>query len=233
MKTTIDNYPLKPRTGSTYSYAWRVLKKYFIPLFLTLIITTVAGSPLGIFGDFNAHHGNITVFSNVFSLAYALFVLIPIHYGASYLYLRASRGEQFEVREIFDVFKNFLNVLLAGLLSGAIIGIGFIFLIVPGIVFACRLAFVPYLVMDQKLDPVKAVEESWRLTRGYGWRIFGMSLLAIPIALGGILVLFFGIIVAAIWIDLAFASMYHAVMLERREYLEESISEYTDESAAE
>jgi uncharacterized membrane protein len=91
--------------------------------------------------------------------------------------------------------------------------------------FACRLAFVPYLVMDKKLDPIKAVEESWRLTRGYGWRIFGMALLAIPIAILGLVMLVVGIIPAIIWITAAFAGMYHAVMLERGEYQKDNIEE--------
>jgi uncharacterized membrane protein len=77
--------------------------------------------------------------------------------------------------------------------------------------------------MDKKLDPVKAVEESWRLTKGYGWRIFGMGLLAIPIAIGGLLLLVVGIIPAIIWITVTFASMYHAVMLERGEYETENV----------
>ena len=139
--------------------------------------------------------------------------------------LKAVRNESFEVPEMFNVFKNYLNVVLAALLSISIIVIGFIFLIIPGIIFACRLTFVPYLVMDKKLDPVKAVEESWRLTKGYGWRIFGMALLAILVAIGGLVLLVVGIIPAIIWITAAFASMYHAVMLERGEYEEVTTEE--------
>ena len=81
------------------------------------------------------------------------------------VYLKAVRRKNGEVAEVFDSFKNYLNVVLASLISGAIIAFGFFILIIPGIIFACRLAFVPYLVMDKKLDPVKAVEESWRLTK--------------------------------------------------------------------
>jgi uncharacterized membrane protein len=155
------------------------------------------------------------VLLKIFALLYTLFIINPIGYGARYVRLKAVRKENFDVKEVFDVFKNYLNVILAALLASSIIIIGLIFLLVPGIIFACRLAFVPYLVMDKKLDPVKAVEESWRLTKGYGWRIFLMVILAFFIGLAGLICLGIGIIFSIIWISVAFAAMYHAVNQEK------------------
>ena len=97
----------------------------------------------------------------------------------------------------------------------AIIGIGIVFLIVPGIILACRLAFVPFLVVDKKLDAVKAVEESWRMTRGHGWTIFLMAIMVIPIAIAGFAALGIGIIFSIIWINLAFASIYAIVQAKK------------------
>ncbi|MCK5277444.1 MAG: DUF975 family protein, partial [Cyclobacteriaceae bacterium] len=124
------------------------------------------------------------------------------------------------ISDMFDGFKkNYLNIVLANLLMFAIIGLGFIFLIIPGIILACRLAFVPYLVMDKNLEPVAAVEKSWEMTRGYGWKIFGMGMLAIPIFILGLICLFVGVIFALIWISAAFAAMYHAIDLEEQKQL--------------
>jgi uncharacterized membrane protein len=92
-----------------------------------------------------------------------------------------------------------------------IVAIGFIMLIIPGIVFAIRLSLVPYLVMDKNLDAIAAVKESWRLTQGHGWTIFGMALLAVPIFFGGLLLFIVGAIVAVIWVQCAFASLYFAL----------------------
>ena len=106
------------------------------------------------------------------------------------------------------------------LLVGAIVIMGFILLIVPGIVFSIRLAFVPYLVMDKRLEPVAAVEKSWNMTRGHGWALFRMGLLAIPIFCVGLLLLGVGAFFAVIWIYAAIASMYHAVDLEEQTQLD-------------
>ena len=122
------------------------------------------------------------------------------------------RDEKFEIKEVFAGFReNYLNVILAGLLSVAIIIAGFFLLIIPGIIFACKLAFVPYLVMDKNLDPVEAVKASWRMTYGHSWTIFAMGLVSFFIILGGLILLILGVIPAAMWISGAFASLYYAV----------------------
>ncbi len=215
---------LVAKTGSVYGHGWRIMKSNFISLFLIALITMVLAIPLavktGINGFEDGHVGIFAaaiVFIQLFVLAYVLFVYRPIDFGQKWVYLKAVRKEKFEVTEIFDPFKYYLNVVLAALLSGAIVGFGFIFLIVPGIVFACRLAFVPYLVMDKKLDPVKAVEESWRLTRGQGWRIFWMGIVAFFIILLGLICFGIGVIISCMWINTAFASLYHVVLEEKGE----------------
>jgi hypothetical protein len=49
------------------------------------------------------------------------------------------------------------------------------------------------------------------MTRGHAWKLFGIGLLCIPICLAGIICLGVGIIIAFIWVGLAFASLYYAV----------------------
>jgi len=87
-------------------------------------------------------------------------------------------------------------------------------LIVPGIIFACRLAFVPYLVVDREMDVMDALRVSWDMTRGYGGQIFLMGLLAIPVVILGLLCIGVGVVVSVMWISAAFAVMYHAVEMK-------------------
>ena len=42
-----------------------------------------------------------------------------------------------------------------------------ILFIVPGIIFGCKLAFVSYLVVEQKKEAIEAVKKSWRMTKGH------------------------------------------------------------------
>ncbi|MGM0463071.1 MAG: glycerophosphoryl diester phosphodiesterase membrane domain-containing protein [Bacteroidota bacterium] len=217
---------ITPGAGSAYRHGWRVMSDKFISLFLVIMIIIVASIPVASFfsiSEMNLRHDALIALAvlsaQVFGFAYSLFVLSPLEYGSKLVYLKAARKDDFEVKDMFDVFKNYLNVVLASLLTGAIIAFGIFFLIIPGIVFACRLVFVPYLVMDKKLDPVKAVEESWRLTKGHGWRIFWMGIMAFFIFIGGLIVLFFGVFIAAMWVKATFASFYQAVLVEKGEYI--------------
>ncbi len=210
----LNKIKVKPYVGEVYNFGWKVMRKSFLPLLLVIIVVAIFNPSITVNVD---DYQSENVILKIFALAFILFVSNPIKYGAAYIFLKAVRNIKFEAKDIFDGFKNYLNVALAALLAGSIIVAGIILLIVPGIIFACRLAFVPYLVMDKQYDPVKAVEESWRLTKGYGWTIFGMAMLAIPIVIGGLLALIVGVFVSLIWINAAFASMYQAVLEERAE----------------
>jgi len=221
----------KTTIGGSYSYAWQQMWKHFLYLFLIGVVVAFANAPVSITwkeSEFQVNAGLIAL--QILIAAYALLLLPIIEYGGDLLYLRLMRNEKIDIKEMFDGFKNnYLNIILANLLTFAIVGLGFIFLIIPGIILACRLVFVPYLVMDKKLEPVAAVEKSWDMTRGYGWKIFGMAMLAILIVIGGLICLFVGVFFAFIWISAAFASLYHAIDMEDKKNLngngEEVISE--------
>lgn len=212
---------LKPKAGSVLVHGWNILWDKFITLFLILLVIWVAYLPLSINDSIEPHSFGATIFG-AFTVLYLISIVSPLKISADYLYLKAIRGKKLDVKELFDVFNIYLNVVLAGLLKFAIIGIGMAFLFIPGIIFACRLAFVPYLVMDKKLDPVKAVEESWRLTRGHGWRILWLGIVSFFLVVAGFAVFIFGSIIAFMWVNAAFASLYQAVLMEKGEYIEES-----------
>lgn len=200
----------------SYGYGWQQMWKHFLYLFLVMIIVGIAESPISIIRDSDTENSPGMIIVQILAAAYWLLVFSVIKYGGDLMYLRAVRNQKFEISEMFNGFKkNYINIILANLLTFSIIGLGFVFLIVPGIILACRLVFVSYLVMDKGMEPVAAVEKSWEMTRGYGWRIFGMGLLAIPVAIGGFLCFIVGIIFSIIWISAAFASMYHAVDLSK------------------
>jgi uncharacterized membrane protein len=202
---------LGPTVGSAYSYGWGRMKKFFLDLFLITLIVGVVWMPLGMIEGFDGRGTAGGAILHIFAFIYLLLLIHPIDYGAAFVFLKAARNEQFEVSDMFLPFQNYMNVVLAALLKGAIVGIGMAFFVVPGIIFACKLAFVKYLVMDRNMDPVEAVKESWRMTTGYSGHIFVIGLLAVPLAVAGLICFGVGIIPVIIWVRSTFASMYYAV----------------------
>ncbi len=202
---------LVPGVGSCYQNGWRQLWKYVLELLLITVVALAIGLPASLFSVARGTGGVVAATLCIFALAYSILLLQPIEYGVSFAYLKAARGDQPKVKDIFEVFQNYVNAILANLLVSAIICIGLFLLIVPGIIFACKLAFVPYLVVDRKMEAIEAVKESWRMTKGHAWQVFLIGLLAIPIAIAGLICLGVGVIVAIMWVSLAVASLYHAV----------------------
>lgn len=189
------------------------MKKFFLPLLLVVVVFIIAEIPAGmadleVNDDFDLEPVSSV---HVIGFLYALLVLPVIQYGMHFLFLKSARNETFEVMQIFDGFKMYMNVVLANILMMALVGLGLLVFVVPGIYILCRLAFVPYVVMDLKLGPVEAIKKSWELTRGQVITVLGMVLLAIPIIIGGLMLVIVGVIFAVMWIFCSFAGLYHAI----------------------
>jgi uncharacterized membrane protein len=202
---------LRPGAGSCYNHAWDRMWNYFLELLLIIAVMIVAAIPLtwlSITDEVGTYQGFLLEF---FALVYWIMLYAPLKYGLAYSFLRAARSEKLDTKDMLAPFSNYFNAVLANLLVAIVVGIGIVFLVVPGIILACKLAFVPYLVVDRKLDAIEAFKESWRMTGGHAVEIFLIWLLAIPIGIAGVILLGVGLIVSAMWVGLALASMYHTV----------------------
>ncbi|MFC1955745.1 hypothetical protein ACFLWZ_04355 [Chloroflexota bacterium] len=206
---------LVPGVSSSYGHGWRQLWKYFLELFLIGLIGFLIGLPTGLIGwsDDGAVAG---ILFGVICLAYGILVNGPIDYGVSFAYLKASRSDKLEIKDVFEAFNNYWNAVLASLLVFVIVGIGLIILVIPGIIFSCKLVFTPYLVVDRKMEVIEAVKESWRMTSGHAWTVFFIYLLAIPIGIAGLICLGVGVIISIMWVSLTLASLYHAVSMTKQ-----------------
>ncbi len=198
-----------PGVGTSYDNAWRRLWKCFVELLLLIVIYIVISIPSGVGGWFPNSSASPAL--GFFTFLYSVFVMAPVGYGVAFASLKAARGEKPEVADMFEGFKTYWNVVAAGLLVSVIVVVGLVLLIVPGIIFACKLAFVPYLVMDRKMEATEAIRTSWNVTNGRAGIIFLMGLLAIPIFIAGAICFGVGVIISAMWVSLAFASYYQSV----------------------
>ena len=211
--------PFPPKVIASYRNGWRQLWRYILELFVIGLIFLFIALPSWAMSSTAEKMECAGALLGFMSLVYSLLLLNPLEYGVDFAYLRAARGDKLMIKDMFAVFQNYWYAVLANLLVGIIILIGIVLLIVPGIIFACKLAFVPYLVVDRKMETIEAIKKSWEMTRGHAGTVFLMGLLAIPIALLGLICLGIGIIPAVMWIQAAFASLYHAVTLEEQGWM--------------
>ena len=155
-------------------------------------------------------------------MLYAFLVAPVFEFGGDMIFVQAVRKIKPDFEYLIKGFmENYLSIVLANLLVFALVVLGLFALIIPGIIIACRLVFVSYIIMDKKLDPIEAVEMSWRLTRGHGWKIFFMGFVSFFIIHFGLLMLIVGIFPALIWISSSFASLYESVLREKEKLAEQ------------
>jgi hypothetical protein len=226
-----------------------MMKDNFLRLFLVIIILSIVDAPFNIIRvNLNNDHGapwnwnfwqlehlgnmekfiglaSLGIFAGFFilvALLYSFLVAPVFNYGGKMIFVQASR----KIKPDFELFvkgfmENYLHIILANLLVVALVVLGCFALLIPGIIIGCRLAFVGFLVMDKKLDPIEAVETSWRMTRGHGWKIFFMGVMSFFIIIFGLILLLVGIFPALIWVSSSFAALYESVLREKEKPAEQ------------
>jgi uncharacterized membrane protein len=120
---------------------------------------------------------------------------IWMNMGLTRYMLKLARGQQANFGEIF-LGGPFIACLLTSILLALGVGLGMLLLLVPGIVLAIGWSYWMYLLVDRGQGPVEALGTSWKITRGFKWKIFGMMLLFILVTILGVLACGVGVLVA-------------------------------------
>lgn len=249
---TSNDYRLVPGFGNSFSAGWRVMTDNFLRLFLVIIILAIVTSPMKMFNfkfdmsdlhnlPWNIGHnfghsfrdlpflgavGVLAAFLGFVAMLYSFLVKPVFEYGGSMIFVQAVRKIKPDFEYLIKGFmQNYLHIILANLLVFALVVLGLFALIIPGIIIGCRLVFVSYIIMDKKLDPIEAVELSWKLTRGHGWQIFFMGFVSIFIVIFGLCMFIVGIFPALIWICSSFAALYESVLREKEPPVEIPVAE--------
>jgi uncharacterized membrane protein len=188
----------------SYRVGWKLLRAHFWLLIGATFIYILLDIPAEIIEGKD---------NDILSTLSAIFISGPICMSLEWLFLRAARRETVKLSNMFSVFKrNYWCAVGGFVLKTLLIILGLILFILPGILVALRLSFVELLIIDQKMGPLEAIKESWRMTRGHEKALFIMLLLAIPIFLLGLLGLVVGAIVSTVWIYAASTALYLAIV---------------------
>ena len=199
---TSNEYKLVPGIGNSFGTGWNVMKDNFLRLFLVIVVMVIVTTPFKMFNfhfdssdlhnlpyDFGSDLGNnldklvsigalgaFAVFAGFLAVLYSFLVAPVFNYGGDVIFVQSVRRLKPDFNLLIRGFmENYLSIVLTNLLVVALVMIDFFALIIPGIIIACRLVFVSYIIMDKKLDPIEAVELSWKLTRGHAWKIFSWA----------------------------------------------------------
>ena len=104
-----------------------------------------------------------------------------------YAALQEMRGTRSSLRQSLQVgWQRILAVIGLAITASVLTALGFVVLIVPGVMVAVMSFVATPACVVERLDPFGSLERSARLTNGHRWKIFGLLLLvALPLAIAG------------------------------------------------
>ena len=131
--------------------------------------------------------------------------------GSSFIYLSLVDGKQVSYASLFSQLKLLGWYILGGIVLFVILLVGYLLLIIPGIILSIRLQFWIYCMIDTRVNGVAAIAKSWQITKGNTGNLFLFGILLGLILLAGTLVFGIGLLVAIPVVGLATARMYRAL----------------------
>ena len=128
----------------------------------------------------------------------SLFVLIPIEIGFYYSFLLLYRkGDDKLTENMFrEAFRpRYGRNILAMILMGIVVFIGFLLFVVPGIILSLCYGLLPYVLKDNpELSAIQAMKKTRVMMRGHKFDYFWLALSFIGWIILGALTLFIGYI---------------------------------------
>ncbi len=125
-----------------------------------------------------------------------IFVSGAFSVGSATFFLNIVQGKQERLEDIFEGFKtNYLASLLALVLTFFVVFLGFLLLIIPGIILAIGLSQTFYILAeDKQITAVDAMKKSWDMMNGYKVKYLLLGLLYFLMAIAGLLALGVGLL---------------------------------------
>ncbi len=182
------------------SFGWDAFKKD--PWFyagITLALTAISF----IINMLTNGSGPIAIVGFLISLAASTFITIA--YGR--LALSVNGGTHAAWKDLWAP-ERFWNMLGTTILQGVIILIGLVLLIIPGIVACLMLSMAQLSVVDKNLNPIEAIKESYRLTKGHLLQLLLLVLLVAVMNIVGAVLLLVGLLVSIPVSLIAIAHVY-------------------------
>lgn len=109
--------------------------------------------------------------------------------------LSVIKGKQGGIAEMFMFDDRYVPFLIGNILVFLRVVLGFLLLIVPGVIWSIRFQFVPLLILDKKMSATEAFEYSHKLTDGNMWNLFIFGLVLIAFNILGLIALIVGVFV--------------------------------------
>lgn len=192
-------------TGEAVRYGWdKVTERLGFWIVLILIVGVLSYVPQAIGQQFGQSAPLLAALINIVGSVISILVSI----GTIAISLKVYDGQAVTYGDLFsrrDLFWRYVGVTIV---YTVIVMIGFVLLIVPGVIFLVKYQFALYAVVDRGAGVTDAFTASGRLTNGVKWKVFLFDIVLFAVLLVGVAALGIGLLVAWPVVLMAAAYMY-------------------------
>lgn len=115
------------------------------------------------------------------------------------LALRSAQGGHPTLKKVWSEFKEKgLRLVVQIIFVGLLTALGFILLIVPGVILLWRLFLAPFILVDKNTGIMESIKQSWHMTRRFAWPVYSILLFTLLIALTSVTPIVGGLIAFAL-----------------------------------
>ncbi len=181
--------------GNNQTYKNRALKslegKWVEGIIATLILVVISGGIGSIVTlPFQGEQVKAMGFQGLWSL-----LCLPLAWGFAVFFLNLIRNQDISFGRLFDGYKDFGRVFLTGLLFTICEAIGFVLLIVPGIIVALMFSQAYYILKDDpQVGATDALKRSMEMMQGHKMELFMLWLSFLGWAILAVLTCGFGML---------------------------------------
>jgi uncharacterized membrane protein len=200
----IEPYAPDLRISYLFSKAWPLYKENLGLIVGSFAIYAFLTGGLGSFGN-EAAQGLGSLVSFV--------IAGPMAVGLYVLYLRIYRGEEATLSHLFDGFREFGRAFGVYLLSALLTIIGFILLIIPGLVVMASIWPALFLVLEEDGSVTETLQRAWDMTKGYRLQLFLLIFVIGIVALLGLIAFVVGIVFTGAFAIFVLAGAYDELTL--------------------
>lgn len=190
--------------SQVFKQGWELTKKHMGFLVVSFIVYILA---YGLLALLARGHGFIAAVAQITTSVLSILYTIGL-YRIALLILKGGTPKPDDFRSDIGLF---FSVLWCSIIVGFFTFVGFICLIIPGIIVALRLSMAQFLVIEKNLSGWQAAKLSWNLTRGYSWKILGFALLAGLIFLISLIPIGLGLLVSVPFVAISYVLLYKKI----------------------
>ncbi len=185
----------------TFKVSWKLI------LGVLLLSTAINLAPALVGNSIGADNSGMQLIVSILSWVFGIIIGI----GQLKIAIELVDKKSPPFSELFSHYRLFFHTLFTQIMVGIIVVIGLVLLIIPGIVFALRLQFAVYAVVDGGMGPLAAISASWTMTKGSTIKLLLYAIASFLVLFAGLLLLGVGLILAVPTTMLATAYIYRTL----------------------